>query len=125
LLFGVFAVCALLIAAVGVYGVVSYTVAERKRELGIRLALGARPRDILQLVIGNGARLAVIGIVIGLAAALSLGRILSTMLFQVTPHDTLTLAAVSVLLAAVALVACWLPARKAARLDPAMTLVEG
>ena len=125
LLFTIFALCALLIAAVGVYGVVSYTVAERSRELGIRVALGARPADIIRLVLGEGARLAVIGVGVGVLVALAGGRLLQSMLFQVSATDALTLVCVSVLLAVVTLTACYLPARRATRVDPVTTLNNG
>jgi predicted permease len=122
LLLVTFAVCALIIAAAGVYGVLSYIVTERKREIGIRLALGARPADILRLFVGHGTRLALLGITFGLAGALALGRTLSGLLFNTAPNDALTLAVVTSIIGIVAVLACYIPARRAARLDPVETL---
>jgi putative ABC transport system permease protein len=124
ILLSLFGACALLIAALGIYAVLSYGVAERKREIGIRVALGARPGDVLRLIVGEGARLTGLGVVLGAAASLLLGRVLSTMLFGVSAHDAGTLLVVSGLLIVVALFACYLPARRAARLDPAATLSD-
>ncbi len=117
-----FAALAMALAAVGVYGVMSYSVAQRTHELGIRLALGAGSGDLLRLVIGQGARLALAGLVLGLAGALALGRVLSGLLYGVTPFDPLTYAAVSLVLGVVALLACYLPARRAMRLSPLAAL---
>jgi putative ABC transport system permease protein len=122
LLLGIFAATALLLAAVGVYGVMSYAVVQRTREIGIRMALGARQDDVLRLVVGGGARLAAIGIAIGLLLALGLSRVLSGMLYGVSAADPLTYGGIALLLAAVALVSSWLPARRAARVDPAVAL---
>jgi ABC-type antimicrobial peptide transport system permease subunit len=116
-LMGIFAACALMLAVVGIYGVMSYLVTQRTREIGIRLALGAGRPDILRLVVGNGARLIGAGIAIGIAAAFALQRLVSTLLFGVTAADAASLLAV-VLLAAVALVACYLPALRATRVSP-------
>jgi predicted permease len=116
-LMGVFAACALMLAVVGIYGVMSYLVAQRTREIGIRLALGAGGSDILRLVVGNGARMIGAGIAIGVAAAFVLQRLVSTLLFGVTAADAASLAAVA-LLAVVALVACYLPALRATRVSP-------
>lgn len=121
-LVGLFAGAALLLAALGVYGVIAYTVAQRSREIGVRLALGADPAGIRRLVLGRGARLAVMGLAIGLVAALALGRVIETLLFGVTPFDVATLVTVPLVLTAVALVASWVPARRASRLDPASTM---
>jgi putative ABC transport system permease protein len=117
-LLGAFAGVAILLAAMGLYGVVSYAVSQRSRELGIRMALGADRREILRLVIGQGARMIVAGLAVGLLAALAVARALSSLLFGVGTVDPLSFAAVSAVLAAVALVACWLPAVRAARVDP-------
>jgi putative ABC transport system permease protein len=119
---GAFGTIALLLAVVGLYGVVSYAVGQRTREFGIRLALGARPQGILWLVLRQGARLAALGLIIGLAGAGLLGAALAGLLFGVRPGDPLAFAAAPLLLALVALVACWLPARRATRTDPAVTL---
>jgi putative ABC transport system permease protein len=122
LLLGLFALLALVLAAVGLYGVSAYFVAQRTRELGVRMALGAERRDVLALVLRMGARLIGLGIVVGLAASLAAGRLLASLLFQVSPRDPLVLAGVAVLLAAVALLACYLPARRATHVDPVIAL---
>ena len=116
-LMGVFAVCALMLAVVGIYGVMSYLVSQRTREIGIRLALGANGHDILRLVIGNGARLIAAGIAIGIVASIALHRLVSSLLFGVSAADTAAGFAV-VILAAVAMVACYLPALRATRVSP-------
>jgi putative ABC transport system permease protein len=121
-LLGVFAAIAFTLAAVGIYGVISYDVTRRTHELGIRLALGAQPGDVLRLVVGHGARLAAIGIGAGLAAAYGLTRLMSTMLFGVNPTDFFTFAAIPILLGAVALLASYLPSRRAMALDPVTAL---
>jgi putative ABC transport system permease protein len=117
-LLGVFATVALSLAAVGIYGVIAYSVAQRTRELGIRIALGAVPRNVLMLVIRQGATLALAGIVIGSLGAFAATRWMRSMLFQVDPLDPLTFAAVGVALAVVAVGACWVPALRAARVSP-------
>jgi predicted permease len=122
LLLGIFAAVALIVAAVGVYGVVSYAVSQRVHEFGIRIALGATPRDVLRLVLGQGLRLALMGVIVGVLGALALMRLLSGMLFEIKPSDPLTLAAVAVLLSVVALLACYIPARRAMRVDPMVAL---
>jgi len=119
---GVFAAAALLLAAVGIFAVMSYVVAQRTQEIGIRLALGAQTRDVLALVIRQGLKLTVIGIVIGLAGAFAMTRALSYFLFGVTPTDPLTFIGLSTLLAGIALLACYVPARKAAKVDPMIAL---
>jgi len=119
---GVFGGLALLLAAVGVYGVVSFGVSQRTREIGIRIALGASRRDIFRLVVGQGTRLALIGISAGLALALGVTHFLEKVLFNVSARDPLTIAGVMVLLAAAALLACYLPARRAAKVDPMVAL---
>src|SRR5262245_17191391 len=116
-LMGVFAACALMLAVVGIYGVMSYLVSQRTREIGIRLALGAKGQDILRLVVGNGARLIGAGIVIGIAASFALQRLVSSLLFGVTAADAAAGFAV-VILAAVAMLACYLPALRATRVSP-------
>ncbi len=121
-LLGIFAVLALLLAAVGIYGVMSYVVSLRINEIGIRMALGAQPRDIWRLVIGRGAKLALAGVAIGLIGALALTRLLSSLLFEVRASDPVTFGAVALLLTAVALLACYFPARSAMRADPMIAL---
>jgi putative ABC transport system permease protein len=118
----VFAVLAVTIAAVGVYAVLSFGVAQRTREIGVRIALGALPAGVVRMVLRDGLRLAVIGIAIGLVAGALASRALSKLLYQVTPGDPLALAGVTVLLIVVALLATWLPARRAARVDPMVAL---
>jgi putative ABC transport system permease protein len=117
-----FAAVAVVLASLGIYGVIAYTVTQRTRELGIRMALGARQADVLGLMVGQGMRLTLLGVGIGLVLALGLGRLLSALLYGVQAHDPLTFAGVAVLLAGVALLASWLPARRAAKVDPALTL---
>jgi predicted permease len=122
LLLGVFAATALLIAAVGIYGVIAYAVSQRTQEIGVRVALGAQPSHIMSLVLGEGFRLALIGVVTGLAGAFALTRFLAAMLFNVKPNDPLTFAVVALLLAVVALFASCVPARRATRVDPIVAL---
>jgi putative ABC transport system permease protein len=122
LLIGLFAMLAVLIAAVGLYGVISYTVAQRTREMGIRVALGAQRGDILRLVVGKGMLLTFLGVVLGLGGAYVLTRLLVSLLVQVTPTDPVTFAATAALLAMIALLACYVPARRAARVDPMIAL---
>ena len=121
-LIATFAGLALLLASLGIYGVISYLVVRRQHEIGVRIAVGAQRGDILQLVLGQGARLAGIGLVVGLLASLGAGRALSSLLFQVNPFDPVTLGSVSMLLVVVALLACYLPARRAMRVDPLVAL---
>ncbi len=122
ILLGLFAALALLLSGVGIYGVVSYIVSQHSREIGIRVALGARHADVLRLVLLRGARMTAVGILIGLAASFVLTRLLSTLLYGVSAHDTITLLAVALLLAAVSLGACYFPARRASRVDPMVAL---
>ena len=122
LLLGVFAGLALVLASVGIYGVISYTATQRTHEIGIRMALGAERADVLRMVVGHGLRLSLIGIGAGLAAALGLTRLMSSMLFGVRPTDFGTFAAVSLLLAGVAALASYVPARRATRVDPIIAL---
>jgi predicted lysophospholipase L1 biosynthesis ABC-type transport system permease subunit len=113
---------ALALGIIGVYGVMSYTVSQRQREIGIRLALGAQGRDMLQMVLGQGTKLVLVGVGIGIGAAFGLTRLMRNLLFGVTAHDPLTFAAVSALLILVALLACYIPARRAILVDPVVTL---
>ena len=122
ILLAAFAGCAMLLASIGIYGVVSYWVAQRTREIGIRSALGARQSDILRMVLGHGMLLAAAGTGIGLAASLVLTRFLATLLFGVSSHDVTTMAASAAALIGVALLACYIPARRAAKVDPLVAL---
>jgi len=122
LLFSAFALLALILGAVGIYGIVSYSVTQRTHEIGIRMALGARPTDVLKLTLRNGIALTVLGIVIGVGAAVALTRFMESMLFGVTPTDKLTFIAVSSLLFLVALCASLIPARRATKVDPLVAL---
>jgi len=122
LLLSVFAALALGLAAIGVYGVMSYLVNQGTRELGIRLALGASPRGILRLIVGSGLQIALLGVGLGLAGAWMLTRFMQSLLFDVAPTDPLTFTIIPVVLAAVTLVACYLPARRATRIDPVVCL---
>ena len=116
------ATAGLLLAALGLYGVLAYSVGQRTGEIGLRMALGARQRDVLRLVVREGARLAAVGLALGVAGAWVLTRILASTLYEVSPTDPLTFAAAGVLLASVALLACWIPARRATRIEPMAAL---
>ena len=122
MLLGVFAAIALVLAGVGIYGLISYSTAQRTHEIGVRVALGAQGRDIVRMVVGEGLLLSGVGVAVGLLGALALTRFLERMLYGVTPTDPLTFAGISALLVAVALAACYLPARRAARVDPMVAL---
>jgi ABC-type antimicrobial peptide transport system permease subunit len=117
-----FGVLALILACGGIYGLLSYEVTRRTREIGIRMAIGAQRFDVIRMVVRQGIVLAVVGVVVGIAAAFGATRIMSTMLYHVKAMDPLTLAAVSMLLLLVSLVACLLPARRATRVDPLIAL---
>ncbi|MDT5272060.1 MAG: hypothetical protein QOH49_4246 [Acidobacteriota bacterium] len=122
LLLGVFAGVALVLAAVGIYGVMSYSMAQRTREIGIRMALGAQKRDVLMLAVGQGLRLVALGIGVGLVGAFALTRVMSSLLFGVSATDPATLITISLILVVVALLASYIPARRAAKLDPLIAL---
>jgi predicted permease len=121
-LFAVFGIAALLLAAIGIYGVMAYTVTQRTHEIGIRMALGAQRSDVLALVVRQGITLAAIGVAAGLAGAFTLTRVMAGLLFNVRPDDPMTYLAISFLLIVVAFLACYLPARRAAKLDPLIAL---
>ncbi|MGE3190329.1 MAG: ABC transporter permease [Vicinamibacterales bacterium] len=123
-LLGVFAGLALLLAAIGTYGVLSYMVTERRREIGIRMALGAARGSVLQMVMGQGMAITAVGLVAGIAGAVALNRLLASLLFGVAPGDPVTLAGVAATIVVVALVACFIPARRATRVDPMLVLRE-
>jgi putative ABC transport system permease protein len=119
-----FASVALLIAAIGIYGVLAYSVNQRTREIGLRMALGATPRSVLQLIVSQGMKVVLIGVAIGLIGGLALGRAVSSLVFGVPVRDPVTFSLVAVVLTAVALAACAIPARRAARVDPMVALRE-
>jgi len=121
-LFGVFGAIGLILAAVGLYGVMSYSVSRRTREIGIRMALGAQARQVQQLIVRQGMVLAAIAVVLGLPAAFALSKLFTSVLYGIHNDDPVTFAVVPLFLVAIALLACWLPARRAARVDPQIVL---
>src|SRR5688500_12049545 len=125
LLLAVFAVVALFLAAVGLYGVVAYAVSQRTQEIGLRMAIGAQRQDVLRMVLSGGMKLAVAGIVLGVVAALALSRYLQSLLFGVTPLDPWSYVATAGVLLAVSALACYVPARRATTVDPLVALRAG
>ena len=121
-LLGVMGMLALALAAVGIYGVIAFSVSQRTREIGVRMALGAQRRDIMSLVLRHGFVLTGVGCVIGLAAAVGVTRFVTFLLYGISPLDPVTFVGIPVLLSGVALLACWIPARRAARVDPMVAL---
>jgi ABC-type antimicrobial peptide transport system permease subunit len=119
---GLFAFLALFLAAIGIYGVLAYAVAQQSHEIGIRMALGAQRRDVMRLILVRGARLALAGLAIGTLAAFGLTRLMASLLYGISASDPLTFAAVATVLLAVALAACYVPARRAMRVDPMVAL---
>ncbi|MGB6460013.1 MAG: ABC transporter permease [Candidatus Acidiferrum sp.] len=122
ILLSIFAALALVLACVGIYGVISYLVGQRTQEIGVRMALGAQGRDVLRLVVGHGLKMALVGVAIGIGAALALTRLMANELFGVSSHDPLTFMGVAILLMAVAVAACYIPAQRAMRVDPIIAL---
>jgi putative ABC transport system permease protein len=122
ILLGSFALVALLLALIGIYGIIAYSVAQRTQEMGIRRALGAQPSDILRLVVGQGVRLALVGVALGIAGAIGLTRLMTALLFHVSATDPATFVAVALLFLLVALAASYIPARRATRIDPMAAL---
>jgi ABC-type antimicrobial peptide transport system permease subunit len=121
-LLGAFAALALLLSSIGIYGVISYLIGERTHEIGIRVALGAQRKDVLALVLGEGVKLALLGAAIGIAAGLGLTRLMADLLYGVSATDPLTFAAVPIVLLGVAMLACYIPARRAMQVDPMTAL---
>ena len=122
LLLGAFALMALFLAAVGLYGVVAYSVSQRTQEIGLRMAIGAQPGDVLRMVLGGGMRLAILGVVIGIASALAMAQVLATMLYEIRPFDPASYVTTATVLMAVAILACYVPARRAMRVDPVVAM---
>ncbi|HVH55136.1 MAG TPA: FtsX-like permease family protein, partial [Vicinamibacterales bacterium] len=121
-LLGTFAGLALLLAAVGTYGILAYSVSERRKEIGIHMALGATRGNVMNRILGQGLRLTIVGLVVGLAGAFGLTRLQQAHLFNVTPTDPMTMASVSAFISVVALIACYIPAARATRVDPMVVL---
>ncbi|HSL55064.1 MAG TPA: FtsX-like permease family protein, partial [Pyrinomonadaceae bacterium] len=121
-LLSLFAGIALVLAIVGIYGVMSYSVTQRTHEIGIRMAIGARPIDVFKMILGNGMKLALIGVAVGLAGAFILTRLMATMLFGVEPTDAMTFGGITLLLITVTLLACYLPGRRATKVEPTISL---
>ena len=122
ILLGIFAALALVLSCVGIYGVISYLAGQRTHEIGIHIALGGQRRDVLRLILGRGAQMALIGVAVGVAGSLALTRLMAKLLFGVSVYDPLTFLAVAALLILVALAACYIPARRAMRVDPIVAL---
>jgi ABC-type antimicrobial peptide transport system permease subunit len=122
ILLGVFAALAMVLSSIGIYGVISYLAGQRTQEIGIRMALGAERGNVLRMVLGQAGKMVLLGISIGVAAAIGLARLMASMLFGVSPWDPLTLVGVVLLLALVSLLACYIPARRATRVDPMIAL---
>ena len=121
-LVGLFAPLALALAAAGIYGVISYSVNQRVHEFGMRMALGARGQDVMRLVLGHGVKIAAVGVILGLASAAALARVMRTLLYEVSGTDPVTFAGVAVMAIAVAALACYVPARRATNADPMTAL---
>jgi len=121
-LLAIFAGLALVLAAVGIYGVMSYAVSQRTQEIGIRLAIGAQATDVLRMVVGEGLKLTMLGTGLGLVGALIVARLISSLFFGIGPYDPVTFAGITVLLTMVAFLACYIPARRATRVDPLVAL---
>ncbi|MGH9621688.1 MAG: FtsX-like permease family protein [Bryobacteraceae bacterium] len=122
ILLGLFSALALSLAAIGIYGVIAYSVAQRTHEIGIRMALGAQRQDVLRMIFAQGAKIAGIGLAIGIALALGLTRLMGNLLFSVSAADPLTFAAVAIVIALITMLACYIPARRAVRVDPMLAL---
>src|SRR5262249_48492350 len=118
----IFGAAALFLAAVGVYGVLAFSVSQRRQEMGVRIALGAQQRDVLRLVVGQGLSLAAVGVCAGLVGAFGITRVIASLLYNVTPTDPISFGGVSVFLAAIAAVASYIPARRAMKVDPIVAL---